>query len=252
VAGLLEVREIETFYGELQALFGVSLQVERGESVAIIGANGAGKSTLLRTILGVQKPRRGEVRFQGQAVTGSRTHRLARAGLALVPEGRRIFPSLSVRENLLLAQGAGRKGPWTLERVLKLFPALAERINNGGTDLSGGQQQMLAIGRALLLNPELLMLDELSLGLAPVVVKELYAALEDVRREGCTLVIVEQDVTRALAASDRVYCLLEGTVSFQGASKGLSAHDLTGAYFGTVGQGQPNNPELGHAQSGVG
>jgi branched-chain amino acid transport system ATP-binding protein len=231
---LLEVERLETFYGELQALFGVSLQVERGESVAIIGANGAGKSTLLKSILGMQKSRRGVVRFAGQVITGRPTHRLAKSGLALVPEGRRIFPSLSVRENLQLAMGAGRTGPWTPERVLALFPALAERAHHAGTDLSGGQQQMLSIGRALLLNPELLLLDELSLGLAPVVVKELYAALDDVRREGCTLVIVEQDVTRALAASDRVYCLLEGQVSFQGASSGLSAHDLTGAYFGSV------------------
>jgi branched-chain amino acid transport system ATP-binding protein len=235
VVPLLDVTDLETFYGELQALFGVSLQVHAGESVAIIGANGAGKSTLMRTVVGAHTPRRGEVRFTGQAVTGGRTHRLARAGLALVPEGRRIFPSLSVRENLQLALGAGRRGPWTLERVLKLFPALAERAGHAGTELSGGQQQMLAIGRALLLNPELLLLDELSLGLAPVVVKELYAALDDVRREGCTLVIVEQDVTRALAASDRVYCLLEGRVSHEGPSEGLRAQDLTAAYFGGSG-----------------
>jgi branched-chain amino acid transport system ATP-binding protein len=229
---MLQVEAIEVFYGEFQALFGVSLTVERGETVAIIGANGAGKTTLLRTISGVLQPRKGSIHYAGQPVHGLPAHKVTRLGIAMVPEGRKIFPSLSVRENLLVGTQSGRKGPWELEKIFTLFPILRERANFPGIDLSGGQQQMLAIGRALMSNPDLLLLDEISLGLAPVVVKELYSTLQSISRAGTTVVIVEQDVSRSTQVADRIYCLLEGQVSLSGRPAELNHGAISQAYFG--------------------
>jgi branched-chain amino acid transport system ATP-binding protein len=229
---MLQVEAIEVFYGEFQALFGVSLTVERGETVAIIGANGAGKTTLLRTISGVLQPRKGSIHYSGQPVHGLPAHKVTRLGIAMVPEGRKIFPSLSVRENLLVGTQSGRKGPWELEKIFTLFPILRERANFPGIDLSGGQQQMLAIGRALMSNPDLILLDEISLGLAPVVVKELYSTLQSISRAGTTVVIVEQDVSRSTQVADRIYCLLEGQVSLSGRPTELDHGAISQAYFG--------------------
>lgn len=229
---MLVVNSIEVFYGEFQALFGVSLEVAEGETVAIIGANGAGKTTLLRTIAGVLRPRSGQVQYRGMRIDGRPAYAVTRLGIAMVPEGRKIFPSLSVRENLLIGRQSGRKGPWTLERVFDLFPVLRERADFPGIDLSGGQQQMLAIGRALMSNPDLILMDEISLGLAPVVVRELYETVQAITRTGTTVVIVEQDVTRSLQVADRVYCLLEGEVSLSGRPTDLSREQISLAYFG--------------------
>ncbi len=230
--GMLIVDSIEVFYGEFQALFGVSLEVAEGETVAIIGANGAGKTTLLRTIAGVLRPRSGQVRYRGTRIDGRPAYAVTRLGIAMVPEGRKIFPSLSVRENLLIGRQSGRKGPWTLERVFNLFPVLRERADFPGIDLSGGQQQMLAIGRALMSNPDLILMDEISLGLAPVIVRELYETVQEITRTGTTVVIVEQDVTRSLQVADRVYCLLEGEVSLSGRPADVSREQISLAYFG--------------------
>lgn len=230
--GMLVVDSIEVFYGEFQALFGVSLEVAEGETVAIIGANGAGKTTLLRTIAGVLRPRSGQVRYRGTRIDGRPAYAVTRLGIAMVPEGRKIFPSLSVRENLLIGRQSGRKGPWTLERVFNLFPVLRERADFPGIDLSGGQQQMLAIGRALMSNPDLILMDEISLGLAPVIVRELYETVQEITRTGTTVVIVEQDVTRSLQVADRVYCLLEGEVSLSGRPADVSREQISLAYFG--------------------
>jgi branched-chain amino acid transport system ATP-binding protein len=228
----LVVDSLEVFYAEFQALFDVSLEVDAGETVAIIGANGAGKTTLLRTIAGALAPRRGQVMFRGDKISGSPAYSLCRRGISLVPEGRRIFPSLTVRENLEIGAYAGRRGPWTLNRVYELFPVLRERALVLGTDLSGGQQQMLAIGRALMSNPDLILMDEISLGLAPLVVQELYRTVRQVVETGATVILVEQDVNRGLKAANRVYCLLEGKVSLEGRSADLSMQQISQAYFG--------------------
>jgi branched-chain amino acid transport system ATP-binding protein len=229
---MLTVDAVEVFYDEFQALFGVSLQVAEGETVAIIGANGAGKTTLLRTICGVLRPRSGEVRYRGARIDGQAPFKVARLGVAMVPEGRKIFPSLSVRENLLVGRQSGRKGPWDLERVFGLFPILRERADFPGVDLSGGQQQMLAIGRALMSNPDLILMDEISLGLAPLVIKELYGTIQAIAGAGTTVVLVEQDVSRSTQVADRVYCLLEGQVSLSGRPAELSGDAIARAYFG--------------------
>lgn len=229
---MLVVDSIEVFYDEFQALFGVSLDVAEGETVAIIGANGAGKTTLLRTIAGVLRPRAGRVMYRGARIDGRAAHEVARLGIAMVPEGRKIFPSLSVRENLLVGKQSRRKGPWNLDRVFALFPVLRERADFPGIDLSGGQQQMLAIGRALMSNPDLILMDEISLGLAPLIVKELYGTVQEITRSGTTVVLVEQDVTRSIQVADRVYCLLEGEVSLSGRPADLSHEQISLAYFG--------------------
>jgi branched-chain amino acid transport system ATP-binding protein len=229
---VLTIEGLESFYGELQALFGVDLYVEQGETVAIIGANGAGKTTLLRTISGVLAPRRGRVLYLGVPITGLPAYAVARRGVAMVPEGRKIFSSLSVEENLRVGAYGGRAGPWNLEAVYRLFPILKERAHFPGIDLSGGQQQMLAIGRALMGNPELLLMDEISLGLAPKIVKELYGVVATIAREGTTVVIVEQDTSRSMEVADRVYCLLEGQVSLQGRPAELGQEQIARAYFG--------------------
>ena len=230
---LLSVRELSAFYGDFQALFGISLDVAEGETVAVIGANGAGKTTFLRALAGVLPVPGSAVAFDGRPVGGRPSPALVDLGLVLVPEGRKIFPSLSVRENLLVGAYRGRPGPWTLERVYRLFPLLGERREQPGTNLSGGEQQMLAIGRGLMANPRLLLVDEISLGLAPLVVKNLYRALEAVKAEGTTLLVVEQDVSQVLAVAQRVYCFRKGAVALEGAPARLTRERISAAYFGT-------------------
>jgi branched-chain amino acid transport system ATP-binding protein len=229
----LEIRDLVAFYSDFQALFGISLHIEAGECVAIIGANGAGKSTLLRSVTGLLPVGAESVRFEGVAIGSLAPHRIISRGIAMTPEGRRLFPSLSVEENLLMGGQCGRKGPWNLERIYALFPILAERKKSPATALSGGQQQMVAIGRALLANPILLLCDEISLGLAPIVIRDLYAVFASIRREGTSLIVVEQDVSRALSLADRVYCLQEGRVTLEGRPDELSREQIRLAYFGT-------------------
>jgi branched-chain amino acid transport system ATP-binding protein len=230
---LLDIERLEAFYGDFQALFGLDLRVEEGEVVAVIGANGAGKSTLLGAIAGIIRQRRGTVRFAGRDITHERAAPIAKLGIALVPEGRRLFPSLSVEENLQIGIAAGRAGPWTLERIYALFPMLQRLRREPATRVSGGQQQMVAIGRALVSNPRLLLCDELSLGLAPTVINDIYARFADIRASGVSIVLVEQDIVRASAVSDRLYCLLEGRISLTGASGGFGVEEISRAYFGT-------------------
>jgi branched-chain amino acid transport system ATP-binding protein len=230
---LLAVRGLSARYGDFQALFEVSLEVGEGELVAVIGANGAGKTTLLRTVAGALPPWRGAVEFAGAAVGGRPAEALVGQGLVLVPEGRKIFPSLTVEENLRVGAHRARPGPWTLERVHGLFPILRERRREPGTNLSGGEQQMLAIGRGLMANPRLLLVDEISLGLAPLVIRRLYEVLETIRNEGTTLVVVEQDVSQVLAVAQRVYCLRKGAVSLEGVPSELGRAQIAAAYFGS-------------------
>jgi len=229
---VLTVSGVDVFYGEFQALSGVSLEVNRGETVGIIGANGAGKTTLLRAIAGALTPKGGQIVYQGKSIVGQPAYALCRRGLSLVPEGRAIFPSLSVEENLAVGAYAARRGPWTLSTVYALFPILKERARVPGLNLSGGEQQMLAIGRALMNNPELILMDEISLGLAPLIVKELYRIVRQIAEAGTTVVIVEQDVARSLQAADHVYCLLEGRVSLYGRPAELAHEQISKAYFG--------------------
>jgi len=229
---LLETRCLAAWYGDAQALFGIDFQLSAGEVVAMIGANGAGKSTFLKSLTGLVRVKPDAVRWQGQAIGGRPAGDIVRMGLALVPEGRRLFPSLTVEENLLMGAFAGRPGPWSLDRLYRLFPILRERRKSPGTALSGGQQQMVAIGRALMSNPRVLLCDELSLGLAPVVIREIYDALPSIASEGMAVVIVEQDVGLAQRVSERVVCLQEGRVSLEGDSKSLTREQIAEAYFG--------------------
>jgi branched-chain amino acid transport system ATP-binding protein len=229
---LLTVRALDAHYGDFQALLGVSIDVERGQAVAVIGANGAGKSTLLKCIAGLMRSRGDAIVFDGVPIGDLPAHTVARRGIALVPEGRRLFPSLTVEENLLIGGQGGRSGPWTLARIYELFPVLAERRHMASTALSGGQQQMAAIGRALMSNPTLLLCDEVSLGLAPIVVREIYARLPSLLAEGLSLIIVEQDIVQALKAALHVYCLQEGRVALEGAASGLTREAISAAYFG--------------------
>jgi len=229
---LLTVRGLSAFYGDFQALFGISLDVTEGQTVAVIGANGAGKTTFLRALAGALPVPRGAVQFAGRQVGGRPAHALVDLGIVLVPEGRKIFPSLSVRENLQIGAYRRRVGPWTLDRVYRTFPVLGERRDQPGTNLSGGEQQMLAIGRGLMANPRLLLMDEISLGLAPVVVKHLYEVLGTVNSEGTTLLVVEQDVSQVLAVAHRVYCFRKGTVALEGVAGHLTREQIFAAYFG--------------------
>jgi branched-chain amino acid transport system ATP-binding protein len=231
-APLLELKAIDAFYGDFQALFGVSLSVEARQVVAVIGANGAGKSTLLKSIAGLMHPHNGEILFAGSPITQVAAFDVLRRGVALVPEGRRLFPSLTVEENLLIGGQSRRPGPWTLRRVYELFPMLAERRELPALALSGGQQQMAAISRALMANPRLLLCDEISLGLAPVVVRDIYARMPHIVAEGASLIIVEQDIMQALRAANHVYCLQEGRVALQGPARELTREAISAAYFG--------------------
>lgn len=232
MTGALSVESVDAGYGDFQALFGVSLDVEEGKTVAIIGANGAGKSTLLRAVMGQVRIGHGTIRYRGDDLGPLATHARVARGLALVPEGRRLFSSLSVSENLRIGAHVGRPGQWTVARVVELFPLLARLLSRPADVLSGGEKQAVAIGRALMSNPDLLLLDEVSLGLAPIVVRDLYAAIPGIKAAGTTVVIVEQDVTLALEIADHVYCMLEGRVSLSGAPATLSHTAVTDAYFG--------------------
>ncbi len=232
MTALLATSGLTAFYGDFQALFGIDLAIAEGEAIAVIGANGAGKSTLLRTICGLLPAGADSIRYRGAGIGSLPPADIVARGIALVPEGRRLFPSLSVEENLLMGQQCGRKGPWHLGRVYELFPMLRERRRQPSTSLSGGQQQMAAIGRALMTNPELLLCDEISLGLAPIVIRDVYAALPGIRAEGTSLLVVEQDIARALGIADRVYCLQEGRVTLEGRPRDLTREQIKLAYFG--------------------
>jgi branched-chain amino acid transport system ATP-binding protein len=230
---LLEVEALQAFYGDFQAIFGIDLHVEEGECVAVIGANGAGKSTLLRSILGLHRQRRAmRLTFGGQNIQPLAASRVGVLGMTLVPEGRRLFSSLNVEENLEIGRSAGRAGHWSIEKVYELFPALVELAKRPVTKLSGGQQQMVSIGRALMTNPRLMLCDEISLGLAPIVVRTMYESFKRIRAEGTSLVIVEQDVSQALAVADRIYCIREGSVVLTGPAAQFSRSQIADAYFG--------------------
>jgi branched-chain amino acid transport system ATP-binding protein len=229
---VLNVSGLEASYGDFQALFGIDLTVDEGECVALIGSNGAGKSTLLKSIAGLLKSRPQSVTFDGKAIGALPAPDIARLGIGLVPEGRRLFPSLNVEENLRMGAFSGRRGPWTLERIYDVFPVLRDKRNVPSHALSGGQQQMAAIGRALMANPRLLMCDEISLGLAPAIAKDVYAALRRVRSEGLATIIVEQDIELARTMSDRAYCFTHGRVSLSGRSADLTRAQISAAYFG--------------------
>jgi len=229
---VLELQEIDVFYGDFQALFKVSFAVEEGQTFACIGANGGGKSTLLRTIAGLQRPASGKVLFHGEPVDQIPAHNRVGMGIALVPEGRRVFPSLSVFENLQIGAYGKRKGDWNIESVMELFPLLKPLVKRQASSLSGGEQQALAIGRALMANPQLLLLDEVSLGLAPVVIKRIYEAMVHLVGTGTTILVVEQDVQHVLTVADRVACFLEGRISLEGKPSELSSEAITAAYFG--------------------
>ena len=231
-APLLELRDIDAYYGDFQALFGVSLRVNAGEVVAVIGANGAGKSTLLKSIAGLMRPKAGDIIFDGEPIGAAPAFAVVKRGIALVPEGRRLFPSLTVEENLLIGGQSRRPGPWTLDRVYDLFPVLAERRHLPAPALSGGQQQMAAIARALMSNPRLLLCDEISLGLAPIIVRDIYARLPAIVAEGLSLIVVEQDIAQALKAARQVYCLQEGRIALQGPARELTRESISAAYFG--------------------
>ena len=231
MSALLEISGLDVYYGDFQALFGVGLHVERGQALALVGANGAGKTTLLRTIAGAIRPARGTIRYDGDDITAAAPYRRIQRGIALVPEGRRLFPSLTVEENILVGAAASASAAWPLERIYEIFPLIARRRRHRASQLSGGEQQAAAIARALAAAPSLLLLDEISLGLAPLVVSELYRTLAALRESGTTLVIVEQDLRRALSACDAVVCLLEGRIALAAAAS-VSREEVVAAYFG--------------------
>ena len=234
-APLLDIHALETAYGESQVLFGIDLEVRAGEVVTLLGRNGMGKTTLLRSVLGLTPARAGTIRFRGARIERERPDRIARRGIALVPEGRQVFPNLTVRENLEAFEGnrSGAADPWTVARVMALFPRLAERASNMGNQLSGGEQQMLAIGRALVTNPYLLVLDEATEGLAPLVREEIWKCLAHLRAAGQTILVVDKYVERLIALADRHTILERGRVAWQGTSAELDAdHGLWHRYLG--------------------
>ncbi|WP_378942503.1 ABC transporter ATP-binding protein [Mesorhizobium sp. ANAO-SY3R2] len=225
---LLELKGVETFYGASQALFGVSLDVREGEVVALMGRNGMGKTTTISSILGLTRPRSGAICFAGRQIAGQRPHRIARLGLGLVPEGRRCFPNLTVLENLL---AAARGSEWTLERVVDLFPRLGERRDQYANTLSGGEQQMLAIGRALMTNPSLLILDEATEGLAPVIRHDIWAAIRKLKATGQSILVVDKTLSELLPVADRCFVLEKGVTVFEGAPEALTP-ELQDRYLG--------------------
>jgi branched-chain amino acid transport system ATP-binding protein len=230
---MLETHDLTAFYGDFQALFGITLTLDEGETVAIIGANGAGKSTFLKAVAGLLPRPARAVRFDNRDIGALPAYDIVKLGIALVPEGRRLFSSLSVEENLLVgAYGRHTDGPWDLPAIYRLFPALRERRNAPSTALSGGQQQMVAIGRSLMSNPRVLLCDELSLGLAPIIIRDIYAALADIKQRGTSVVLVEQDLLHAMSVADRAYCFQEGRVSLTGRPQDLSRDAIHAAYFG--------------------
>jgi branched-chain amino acid transport system ATP-binding protein len=230
---LLEVADLSVFYGDLQALFEIGVAVEPGQMVALIGANGAGKTTFLKSVAGLIASKRGKIAFAGEDISGYPAERIAELGMALVPEGRLLFQNLTIEENLVMGGYTGRKGYWTLRKVYELFPSIAKRGREMPFVLSGGEQQMVAIGRGLMSNPRLLLADEISQGLAPVVVDQIYKSFPAIRAEGTSIIVVEQEVRRAAAASDYTYCLLKGRVTLKGPSRQLGFDALSQAYFGT-------------------
>lgn len=229
---LLKVENLEAWYGDAKVLHGLSFVLNKGEVLSLIGSNGAGKSTLLKCICGLLTKKTGAIHFQGNAITTFAANEIVGRGIALVPEGRRLFPSLSVEENLVLGGQVKRPGPWNLKAIYDLFPILKEKRNAPSTSLSGGQQQMVAIGRGLMSNPELILLDELSLGLAPIVIKDIYAMLPRIVGNGLTAILVEQDVTRALASANQFLCIQEGRISLDGAPGAFTKDQISAAYFG--------------------
>jgi branched-chain amino acid transport system ATP-binding protein len=231
---LLETRALTAFYSDFQALYGIDTTLEAGETVAIIGANGAGKSTYLKSIAGLLRGRAESVWFDGAPIGADTAAAIVKRGIVLVPEGRRLFPSLTVEENLLIGRyGRPATGPWSLAAIYDLFPPIKPRRHAPSTLLSGGEQQMVAIGRALISNPRLLLCDEISLGLAPIVVRNLYAALPRIKAAGTSVVLVEQDIVQAIKVSDRLYCFQEGRLSLSGRPGELSREQIHLAYFGT-------------------
>lgn len=229
---LLEITDLDVHHGQLHALREFSLSMAGGEKVAVIGANGAGKSTLLRAVCGIIAPTYGRIILDGVDVTKMTAHKRVARGIAMVPEGRRLFSSLSVEDNLLTGTYCGRTGPWNVEAIYELFPWMGDRRKQSSTQLSGGEQQSVAIGRALMTNPQVLLIDELSLGLAPVIVQRIYQALPQIVGNGTAVLLVEQDVSQALAVADHVHCLLEGRVRLSGAPADLDLSDVEAAYFG--------------------
>ncbi|MDK3019756.1 ABC transporter ATP-binding protein [Pseudodonghicola flavimaris] len=232
---LLEIRDLRLQYGQFKALHGLDVEIAEGEIVAVIGANGAGKSSLIKGICCTEGQTSGSVKLDGRELLGLTPPQIARAGIGLVPEGRRIFPSLSVEENILLGGQLGQDHggtPWTLERIYELFPDLTAKRHLSGTMLSGGQQQMIAIGRALMTNPRVLLCDEISLGLAPTIINRLYEQLIALASEGLAVLVVEQAMRKALEISDRYYCILEGRVSLSGISADADEDRIAQAYFG--------------------
>jgi branched-chain amino acid transport system ATP-binding protein len=229
---LLRVENLEAWYGDAKVLHGLSFDLKKGDVLALIGANGAGKSTLLKCICGLLEKKTGTIAFKDETIHTTKANDVVSKGIALVPEGRRLFPSLSVEENLILGGQVKRTGPWNLEAVYALFPILKEKRNAPSTSLSGGQQQMVAIGRGLMSNPELILLDELSLGLAPIVIKDIYEMLPRIVGNGMTAILVEQDVTRALNSAQQFLCIQEGHISLAGAPKAFTKDQISAAYFG--------------------
>ena len=235
---LLEISALTACHGLLEAVRKVSFSLEKGETLALVGANGAGKTTLLRTLAGAHRAAEGRIEFAGSDVTNLPSHERSAAGIALVTEGRRLFARMTVEENLLLARATGRTGPWTIEAVFEAFPNLRDRRRSRAGSLSGGEQQATAIGRALMANPELLLLDEVSLGLSPLVVDRVYRQLKSLMVRGATIILVEQDLNRALSVADRVMCMLEGRVALEGRATELTRPQVTDAYFGLAASGR--------------
>jgi len=231
---LLATRALKSWYGDFQALFGIDFDLESGEVIAIIGANGAGKSTFLRSLTGLNAVEPDSVRFDGRAIGGLAPYDIVKLGIALVPEGRRLFPSLSVEENILIGANPGRQGRWNLGSVYALFPLLEERRRSPATALSGGQQQLVAIGRALMSNPTVLLCDELSLGLAPKLIRQTYDALARIIEQNVSVIVVEQDIGQAMRVASRVYCFQEGRVSLTGKPSNLTREQVSSAYFGVT------------------
>jgi len=238
---MLEVRNLTVRHGYLQALTDISLTVSAAETLAIIGANGAGKSTLLRTVIGLHRPSAGSILLDGRDITALPPHARVRQGIALVPEGRRLFPSLSVEENLLIGRSTDRVGSWDLDRVLQLFSWMGDRRREPTVHLSGGEQQAVAIGRALMANPRVLLLDELSLGLAPMMVRRIYSVLPELIQDGMAVLLVEQDVAQALRVANRFQCLLEGRTTLEGKPAEATTATVEAAYFGLAGRTGPGS-----------
>lgn len=232
---MLQIRNLEARYGDFQALFGIDFDIRQGSIVALIGANGAGKSTFLKSVAGQMPNKSGEIRFNSAEISTLGSADVVRSGISMVPEGRRLFRSLSVEENLKVGAFAGRSGRWTLDTVYTLFPVLKEKRRQSASALSGGQQQMVAIGRALMSNPDLLMCDEVSLGLSPAIVKDIYNAIPSILTEGLSVIVVEQDIDTALGIADYVYCFMHGRITLHGTPAELTRERISAAYFGIEG-----------------